>query len=115
MGLFAIGDLHFGFAVSKPMDIFGENWKNHSEKIIENWKREVTEEEMCIRDRSINCVKIKKKAKDAAATAVPAVPAADIAITDKKVCIHLLNKGRQDESPACFVLKNHCQKEKKGI
>ena len=36
MGLFAIGDLHFGFAVSKPMDIFGENWKNHSEKIIEN-------------------------------------------------------------------------------
>ena len=59
MGLFAIGDLHFGFAVSKPMDIFGENWKNHSEKIIENWKREVKEEdkvllpgsEMCIRDR----------------------------------------------------------------
>ena len=45
MGLFAIGDLHFGFAVSKPMDIFGENWKNHSEKIIENWKREVTEED----------------------------------------------------------------------
>lgn len=45
MGLFAIGDLHFGFAVSKPMDIFGENWKNHSEKIIENWKQEVTEED----------------------------------------------------------------------
>ena len=43
MGLFAIGDLHFGFAVSKPMDIFGENWKNHSEKIIENWKREEKE------------------------------------------------------------------------
>lgn len=45
MGLFAIGDLHFGFGVKKPMDIFGENWKNHSEKIIANWKREVSEED----------------------------------------------------------------------
>lgn len=45
MGLFSIGDLHFGFGVKKPMDIFGENWENHSEKIIENWKREITKED----------------------------------------------------------------------
>lgn len=32
MALFAIADLHFAFSVDKPMDIFGENWKNHSEK-----------------------------------------------------------------------------------
>lgn len=45
MGLFAIADLHFGFSVEKPMDIFGENWKNHGEKIIENWKRLITDED----------------------------------------------------------------------
>lgn len=39
MGLFAIADLHFGFSVEKPMEIFGENWKNHPQKIIENWER----------------------------------------------------------------------------
>ena len=45
MGLFAIADLHFSFSVDKPMDIFGEHWKNHSQKIIENWKEVVSEED----------------------------------------------------------------------
>lgn len=45
MGLFAIADLHFGFSVDKPMEIFGENWRNHPQKIIENWKREITAED----------------------------------------------------------------------
>ena len=44
MALFAIADLHFVFSVDKPMDIFGENWKNHSEKIIASWKENITEE-----------------------------------------------------------------------
>lgn len=42
MALFAIADLHFGFAVEKPMDIFGEQWKNHSQKIIDAWRRDIT-------------------------------------------------------------------------
>lgn len=42
MGLFAIADLHFAFSVDKPMDIFGEQWKNHSQRIIENWRETVT-------------------------------------------------------------------------
>lgn len=45
MALFAIGDLHFAFSVAKPMDIFGEQWKDHSRKIIENWRALVTEED----------------------------------------------------------------------
>lgn len=45
MGLFAIGDLHFSFAVKKPMDIFGSHWENHSEKIIRNWKDTVEEKD----------------------------------------------------------------------
>ena len=37
MALYAIGDLHFSEAVNKPMNIFGDNWKNHEEKIIKDW------------------------------------------------------------------------------
>lgn len=43
MGLFAIGDLHFGYAVQKPMSIFGAHWEGHSEKIIDNWRREISD------------------------------------------------------------------------
>ena len=43
MALYAIADLHFGFAVNKPMDIFGDNWKDHSQKIIKNWQDTVKE------------------------------------------------------------------------
>lgn len=45
MGLFAIADLHFGFSVEKPMSIFGAHWEGHSEKIINNWRREVSKED----------------------------------------------------------------------
>lgn len=33
MSLYAIGDLHLSSSVDKPMDIFGDKWKNHDEKI----------------------------------------------------------------------------------
>ena len=33
MGLYAIGDLHLSLSVNKPMDIFGEVWKDHTEKL----------------------------------------------------------------------------------
>ena len=33
MALYAIGDLHLCLGAAKPMDIFGDNWKNHEEKI----------------------------------------------------------------------------------
>ena len=35
MALYAISDLHLALNVHKPMDIFGERWLNHDEKIKE--------------------------------------------------------------------------------
>lgn len=43
MGLFAIADLHFGFSVQKPMEIFGENWRDHPQKIIAHWRENISE------------------------------------------------------------------------
>ena len=41
MSIFAISDLHLPLGIDKPMDIFG--WTDYVEKISENWKREVGE------------------------------------------------------------------------
>ena len=48
MALFALADLHLSFSNDKPMDIFGEAWKNHSEKIEKNWRTLVAEEDTVI-------------------------------------------------------------------
>jgi predicted phosphohydrolase len=33
MALYAIGDLHLSQSMDKPMDVFGEKWKDHAEKL----------------------------------------------------------------------------------
>lgn len=43
MALYALSDLHLAFNCEKPMDIFGDKWINHHEKIKENWIKEVKE------------------------------------------------------------------------
>ena len=45
MSLYAIGDLHFSTKNPKPMNIFGDNWDNHEEKIIENWRKVVKDDD----------------------------------------------------------------------
>ena len=48
MSIYVIGDLHLSFLVDKPMDIFGNNWTNHADKIRENWIKKVTENDTVI-------------------------------------------------------------------
>lgn len=48
MSIFAISDLHLSFGNNKPMDIFGENWQNHEQKIKENWKSIATDDDLII-------------------------------------------------------------------
>ena len=45
MALFALSDTHLSFAKDKPMDIFDEIWKNHPQKIRENWIANITAED----------------------------------------------------------------------
>ena len=48
MRVFAISDLHLSGACDKPMDIFGGNWENYQEKIIENWKKNVSDDDIVL-------------------------------------------------------------------
>ena len=44
MKIWAIGDLHLPGGDKKPMDIFGPHWKNHFERISEDWRAKVSPE-----------------------------------------------------------------------
>ncbi len=48
MSIYAIGDLHLSLNKEKPMDIFGGNWKKHEQKIKENWKNTVQDNDLVI-------------------------------------------------------------------
>ena len=43
MAIWAIADLHLSFSEDKPMDVFGDNWKNHEEKIKQDWLSKVSD------------------------------------------------------------------------
>ncbi len=48
MSIFAIGDLHLSFNADKPMDIFGDNWQNHEEKIKNDWISKVADNDLVL-------------------------------------------------------------------
>ena len=48
MSIYVIGDLHLSFSEDKPMDIFGDNWKGHEEKIKKDWLMKVKEDDTVI-------------------------------------------------------------------
>ena len=46
MRLFAIGDLHLsGTPAKKPMDVFGPRWTNHWQRIQEDWRSRVSDDD----------------------------------------------------------------------
>lgn len=45
MSLYAISDLHLALNVDKPMDVFGQHWYMHHEKIKNNWLAKINEED----------------------------------------------------------------------
>lgn len=48
MAIYTIGDLHLSFNTNKPMDVFGETWKNYEEKIKKNWIEKVNKEDVVV-------------------------------------------------------------------
>ena len=48
MAIYVIADLHLSFSQNKPMDIFGNNWEKHAEKIRNNWIKKVKQDDYVI-------------------------------------------------------------------
>lgn len=47
MSLYTIGDTHLSLAKSKPMDIFGDRWKDHEQKLIKGFSH-LTDEDVTV-------------------------------------------------------------------
>ncbi|MFL0249671.1 metallophosphoesterase [Clostridium neuense] len=45
MALYAISDLHLDFSGDKPMNVFGQFWDKHDEKIKNNWLNHIKDED----------------------------------------------------------------------
>lgn len=50
MSIYAISDLHLSLApgIHKPMDIFGVRWYNHVQRLGDNWRRSIRDEDTVI-------------------------------------------------------------------
>ena len=47
MALYAIGDLHLSLSGAKPMDVFGDKWADHTEKLKSAFS-DLTDEDVCV-------------------------------------------------------------------
>lgn len=79
MRIFAIGDLHLSHGIEKPMDLFGDHWKEHTQKIKDNWEKHITSEDIILIPGDISWAMRLKEA-------TPDLDWLD-ALPGKKICI----------------------------
>ncbi|PWM70692.1 MAG: hypothetical protein DBX59_10430 [Bacillota bacterium] len=48
MKIYAISDLHISADGGKPMEVFGGNWVGYLEKIVEDWEKKVTDNDLVL-------------------------------------------------------------------
>jgi len=48
MHIYAIADLHLSLTSEKPMDVFGETWRGHAEKLERNWRERVQDDDLVL-------------------------------------------------------------------
>lgn len=48
MKIFAISDLHLSGMMNKPMNVFGNNWEGHFDKIKSDWQNRVSDEDVVL-------------------------------------------------------------------
>jgi predicted phosphohydrolase len=48
MHIYAIADLHLSLTSEKPMDVFGEAWREHTEKLERNWRETIGQNDLVL-------------------------------------------------------------------
>lgn len=48
MRIYAIADLHLSLSTGKPMDVFGEAWRDHAGKLEQNWRSLIGEDDLVL-------------------------------------------------------------------
>ena len=48
MRIWGISDLHLSFSTKKPMDVFGDHWRDHAQKMQESWDTQVAPDDIVL-------------------------------------------------------------------
>ena len=48
MKIYGISDLHLAFSTDKPMDVFGDNWRDHAHKMAQAWDATVSADDVVL-------------------------------------------------------------------
>jgi len=65
MRVFAIGDLHLSFGTDKPMDVFGDAWKDHASRLQNAWCEIVQEDDLVLIPGDISwAIRLQEAAAD---------------------------------------------------
>ncbi len=62
--IYALSDTHLSFSTDKPMDVFGDRWQFHADKIKENWLKKVTSDDTVVIAGDISWGMSLEEAKD---------------------------------------------------
>lgn len=65
MAVYAISDLHLSLSTDKPMDVFGELWRDHHLKVMQNWNSKVDDDDLVLVAGDISwAMKLEEAYKD---------------------------------------------------
>ena len=65
MRVFAIGDLHLSFGTDKPMDVFGESWRDHAQRLDRAWRAAVGADDLVLIPGDISwAIRLQQAADD---------------------------------------------------
>jgi predicted phosphohydrolase len=48
VAIFGLSDLHLSFSTDKPMDVFGDHWAGHADKMAAAWDAQVSEDDVVL-------------------------------------------------------------------
>jgi len=48
MAIYALSDLHLSLGTDKPMDVFGDKWKDHAQRLEQNWNQVVVKDDFVL-------------------------------------------------------------------
>jgi predicted phosphohydrolase len=108
MKIWGISDLHLSFSSDKPMDIFGEHWRNHTEKMAHHWDTLVSENDVVLIPGDLSWAMKLEEAK-ADLDWIHARPGLKILVKgNHDLWWHAIGKVRAFIPGSCIALQNDC-------
>ncbi|HXW52894.1 MAG TPA: metallophosphoesterase [Myxococcota bacterium] len=108
MKIWGISDLHLSFGSDKPMDIFGDHWHNHAEKMANYWDALVGDDDVVLCPGDLSWAMKLDEAKADLAW-IGARPGLKILVKgNHDLWWHAIGKVRATIPGSCIALQNDC-------